>query len=53
MYLKDETINFCNNIENHVNAINKYKVQIKKELLPQMAEKISKIFDVTVLQKYN
>lgn len=44
---------FCNDIENHVNAINKYKARIKKELLPQMSEKISKICDVTVLQKYN
>lgn len=50
----DEDIDkYSHDIEAHVNTINQYKDRIKKELFPQMAEKMKKICDVNISEKFN
>ncbi|MBE7054843.1 MAG: DNA repair protein [Ruminococcaceae bacterium] len=44
---------YSHNIENHVNAINGYKERIKKELFPQMAEKLKQLCDVNISEEFN
>ena len=44
---------YSNNIEEHVKNINQYKERIKKELFPQMADKLKKICDVNVTEKFS
>ena len=45
--------NYTKSIERYVDAINKYKVRIKKELLPQMAEKLKRLIDSKVSKEFS
>ena len=44
---------YSSDIENHVNTINRYKERIKKQLFPQMADKLKKICDVNITEKFS
>ena len=44
---------YSQSIEDHVNVINQCKERIKKELFPQMAEKLKKICDVNITDKFS
>ena len=44
---------YSQSIEDHVNVINHYKERIKTELFPQMAEKLKKIWDVNITDKFS
>lgn len=43
---------YTNKIENHVSTINKYKTTIKTELLPEFADRIKHIKDVSVSEHF-
>ena len=43
---------YTNKIENHVSTINKYKTTIKTELLPEFADRIKHIKDVSVSEYF-
>ncbi len=44
---------YSNQIEKKVDAINNYKQKIKKELFPSMADKLSRLYDFNLTEKFS